>query len=172
MKENNSHLKISVWPFLFVFVLLFLSVLGGSRWNKIRIEKKLLKIEATIERIYTARKEEIIATVMSDNSASQSALLNQINAPEKGINVLNFLLLKGGQYRFISQYFGNRNLNVGEIENLEKILNEDKSVSTDEDLFLRARWEDEKLYAFTPIKDKNGSLIGYLMLSVGKKQNL
>lgn len=172
MNENNSDLKINLVPFVLIAVAVTVFVYAGSMWNKERTKQKLVKMMVTSERIYSARKDQILSVLEKGDLASQSALIKEINIPEKGIYQVNFLLKDKDTYVLVGQYSERRNINSVELELLKSILSEEKSVSTDKDVFSKYDWVEDKIYTFTPIKNKSGSLVGYFVLGVSRRQDL
>ncbi len=172
MAENNSYIKINIWQLLVVALLVTLTVLGGSWWNRRRLDEKLVRIKASVERIYQARKDEIIKAIKTGEKVSEINLLRQINEPEKGILSINFLIIEGDGYRLVSDMYTDGKLNSDKTSYLRQILADDKSVATDVDVFPRQQWEGEKVYAFTPILGYDGKLLGYMVLGINRKQNI
>lgn len=172
MKENNSDLKINLVPFLVIALVVTAFVYAGSMWNKERTKQKLVKMSVTSERIYTARQDQILTVLEKGDFASQSALIKEINIPEKGIYQVNLLLKDKDTYVLVGQYSERRNLNNVELELLKSLLSADKSVSTDKDVFSKYDWVEDRIYTFTPMKNKSGGLVGYFVLGVSRRQDL
>ncbi len=172
MKENNSQLKINLGPLLLVSVLLVAFIFAGSLWNKERTKQKLAKMVISSERIYLTRKDQILKVLGQDDSASESALMREINAPEKGIYQISLLIKKDGSYRLVETYGSRRELSSTELDKILGLLSNDKSVATDKDVFAKQEWVEEKVYVFTPIKNKTDDLVGYFVVGVSRKQDL
>lgn len=172
MKENNSQLKINLGPLLLVVVLLIAFVFVGSLWNKERTRQKLGKMVATSERIYSVRGDSILEVLKRNDSASESSLLREINAPEKGVYQISLLVKNGKSYRLVESYGGRRELSSTELDKILGLLSKDKSVTTDQDVFARQEWVEDKIYVFTPIKNKTDELIGYFVVGVNRKQDI
>ena len=147
-------------------------VYAGSLWNIERTKQKLTKMTVASERIYSARREQILNVLEKNDTASQSALIKEINIPEKGIYQVNLLLKEKDTYVLVGQYSERRNLNNVELELLKPLLADDKSVSIDKDVFSKYDWVEDRIYTFTPIKNKSGSLVGYFVLGVSRRQDL
>ncbi len=172
MKENNSQLKINLGSLLLVVVLLIAFVFAGSVWNKERTRQKLGKMVMTSERIYSARKDSILEVLKRNDSASESSLIREINAPEKGIYQIGLLVKKEQSYRLVESYGGRRELSSTELDKIIGLLSKDKSIATEQDVFARQGWMEDRIYVFTPIKNITDELVGYFVVGVNRKQDI
>ncbi len=172
MKENNSQLKISLWPLVLVAALLVVFVFAGSLWNKERTKQKIGKMVTASERIYSVRKDNLLKVLELKDSASESALIREINLPEKGIYQISLLVKKGESYRIIGHYGESRDINSTELNKLTGLLLKDKSVTADVDVFAKQEWIEDRIYVFTPMKNKLDELVGYFVVGVNRKQDL
>ena len=172
MKENNSQIKINLFSLLVVFFLLAAFVFVGSLLNKEMTKIKLMKMVVTSERIYSGRREDILEVLKRNDSASESALIREINAPEKGVYQISLLIKKDNSYRLVGYYGDRRDLSSTEMDKLNSLLLKDGVVKTQEDVFAKQEWVEDKIYVFTPIKNKSDELIGYLVVGVNRKQDI
>lgn len=175
-----DKIKITFWPFLIITVFVTFFLIIGIIIDKNRTSYKLEKITNQIEKIYQAHTREFIEIAILSDIVRASNLLDTINAPEKGIYLISVLRKTPGGWNFYKGGYPYQNnnysdydvpLNSDQIDKLNKILSPQQTTITLEPIFDHLWWDKNNIYAFTPIKDKD-SLVGYVVLKVGKAQNL
>jgi hypothetical protein len=171
MKNKRSYININFLHIIFSAVAIVVFLMLGSFWNHFRTQQKLSKLESHVERVYRAHEAGFATTIKTNTRVSYASFLNEVNLPEKGIYYINILIKDDkGAYKVQDRY-SELSLTLEEMNTLNTILSEDQTTSTDHNFNFKTYSSGNSLFAFTPIKD-NGALIGYVVLSVRKNQNI
>ncbi len=171
MENNKPYVNINFFPLIAIAVILVVSIIIGSFWNKARTEIKLSKIQAHSEAIYKAHRDGFINAIKANNETDYKNFLGEVNLPERGIYDIS-ILVRNDDGSFALQERGGKGILDAETnQKLNSTLSDKESVSMSENILPNAQGDDD-LYAFTPIKDNGGSLLGFVVVSVRKYQNI
>lgn len=181
MTLMSDKIKISIWPFVVISLVILVAVGIGFTINNSRTSQKIEKVTNQIEKIRDAHSSEFVEIARLTDIVKSSNLLDKINAPEQGIyNIYVLRKISDGYnlYKGSYPYYNYNNvwdydvpLNKEQVDKLNKILNPEKTITSSESIFDNLWWDKDNLYAFAPIKE-NEKVIGYVVLKVGKSTNI
>ncbi len=172
MTNKKSDVSISFFHLIVVAVIITATVITASFWNQYRTQTKLSKMMVQSEKIYTAHQEEFVKAIKENNRPSYAKFLNEINTPEKGIYQISILTRDSSGVYHLENSWSEMTPNIDEVVKLNLILSDQKSVSTSQKLSLNTYGPDDNLFTFTPIKDDKGIVIGFVVVSVRRNQNI
>lgn len=188
MTDESHSIKINFAHLLGVFLIIFLFVILGFIWDKLRTQKKLKVLEAHIDRVYKVRTTDIREIIQMNDPFYSYKLLRSIKDPESPTYTILLYKKTGVNWFAINENYDKGKMDyktftqiasADEVKQLENLSQKDVSSTTSlvdgydyhyspRSWMFTGNW----LHASRTIRDESGKVIGLVVLRVNKNQDV
>lgn len=175
MNQKIKTIKISFLPIIAISFIIVVLILIASIWDQSRTYQKLERLAAQSQQIYKAHAEDFVKIAELTDPILAGNLLNEINAPERGVYNIYVLRNTSEGMRLLiragKDWKEDVLLNPEQERKVKNVVDDSKTTTSTDEIFKNFWWGDNSLYAFTPIK-RGDSTIGYVMVVLPKSRNI